>query len=53
MESLTVIPCARDVAGLVLFGLFGQKNRSEAEPRAARAEGSAQIKNGCLAVGLW
>jgi hypothetical protein len=27
---------ARDIKGLVLFGLFGQKNRSEAEPGMAR-----------------
>ncbi len=46
---LRLLNCARDAAGLVLFGLpiaivIGRKNRSGAEPEAARCEAGAQIK---------
>jgi len=36
LQILQTVIRARDAKGLVLFGLFGQKNRSEAEPSAAR-----------------
>ena len=38
--------CARDAQGLVLFGPFGRKNRSEAKPEAARS--GAQMKKKIL-----
>jgi len=39
-----VSSCARDAKGLVLFGPFGRKNRSGAEPGAARPQGAPKRK---------